>query len=139
MKDLAADLKADNMLKALKALVPVTTVDVIKEIDVHPNFEIAKYEGISTKEYPLNCAVDLSDDFVSINEVEFDHAGYLLDGEFYEDKGDGVGRIKCEISDVDQRMCSVGLIGTIFISSMEMGGDDAALIYTALVKEGKIQ
>lgn len=123
MKDLAADLKSDNMLKALKALVPVTTVDVTKEIDVHPNFSIANYEGMSTKEYPLHCAVDLSDEFVSINKAEVEDAGYLLEGEFYKDKGDGIGKIKCQISDVNQRMCSIGLIGTVYMSSMDMDGD----------------
>ncbi len=123
MKDLAADLKSDDMLRALKALVPVTTVDVTKKIDVHPNFSITNYEGMSTKEYPLHYAVDLSDEYVSINQAEVEDAGYSLEGEFYEDKGDGIGTIKCQISDVNQRLCSIGLIGTVYMSSIDMDGD----------------
>lgn len=141
MKDLAADLKSDNMLKALKALVPVTTVDVTKKIDVHPNFSIANYEGMSTKEYPLHCAVDLSDEFVSINQVELEDAGYIFEGEFFEDKGDGIGKIKCQISEFNQRMCSVGLIGTVYVSSMEMNGDAdpvIKLIITGVKKDEEL-
>lgn len=128
MKMIRAKISASKY-SAMEKMAPLQ-VDVLrKEFEVHPNYDINKYEGSTPKDYYLRNHIDLSKDYKYIVSVELVDFGFPFDNELVQEKGrDGEGRLKLNINSVDRRVRHAEIDGSIFGSSYDFGSTDDAIV-----------